>query len=388
MQELYERTSLTKRRVAQSSGYIDWATQPSIFKHYPDFLFSYAYGEKEELLVLELSRCITLEQTVASKPYYKLNTPSAGNLHPVELYVQIRGIKGIISGIYHVDAGAKKFVLLYEIESNGMETELGLAHKFHGMLCFVSCVPFRSEWKYGERALRYIYLDVGHQVAALKASAKLLHQESTILSHPNLTNLNLRMGFREDESLCSVFAIGKMGDKNVTPIKKNLLHVSPTNYTTSDMTLKSIIKKQPLLDALPYTYMPTKEVILQRRSAREFGVPSSDDGVLTKLIESWKEVAAPLTCHELFFQEALIPMMLDQHFIKNAQRIIVLTCHEFSAKTLMLAGAFMHKIYLETLQEGMACSSIGAFYDADVQKLLHTKESVLCVCALGKERSV
>ena len=55
----------------------------------------------------------------------RLNVPSAGNLHPVELYVQIRGIKGIISGIYHIDALEERLVLLREIERDGLETYVG-----------------------------------------------------------------------------------------------------------------------------------------------------------------------------------------------------------------------------------------------------------------------
>ncbi len=112
MHEWYERTALTPMRVARATGYIDWSMQPSLFKHYPEGLFSYDLNEHDALKVIALSRCVTSEHTVGGKPYVRLNTPSAGNLHPLELYVQIRGTQGIISGIYHVDAGRQKLVLI------------------------------------------------------------------------------------------------------------------------------------------------------------------------------------------------------------------------------------------------------------------------------------
>ena len=143
MHEAYDATALTPMRVARLSGYIDWVSQPSIFKHYPEFLFRYPFGSNPALRIAELSRMVTFEGVVGSKPYLRLSTPSAGNLHPIELYVQVRGVKGVLSGIYHVDAGANAMVLIREIERDGLETALGMQKKFEGMLFVVSVVPFR-----------------------------------------------------------------------------------------------------------------------------------------------------------------------------------------------------------------------------------------------------
>lgn len=88
MNEVYEESSLTPLRVAKLSGYRDSSSQPSMFKHYPDFLFRYKYEENPLLQIAELCRIVTSRFKSANQPYLQLNTPSAGNLHPVELYVQ------------------------------------------------------------------------------------------------------------------------------------------------------------------------------------------------------------------------------------------------------------------------------------------------------------
>jgi len=215
MNEVYEESSLTPLRVAQLSGYRDWSSQPLMFKHYPNFLYRYQYGENPSLRPIELCRIVTSTHNSANQPYIQLNTPSAGNLHPVELYVQIRGIKGIISGIYHVNAKEGTFVLLKEIEADGLESLVGIQKRMNGFIFVVSCVAFRAEWKYAKRAVRYCYLDAGHQVGAVGASLKLHGQEMTILSDFDAQTLQRFMGFGADEFVSAVMTCGEISTKSV-----------------------------------------------------------------------------------------------------------------------------------------------------------------------------
>jgi hypothetical protein len=49
---------------------------------------------------LWLTSAITLEKIYKNSPYKLRVNPSAGALYPTEIYVQIRGVGGIIDGIY------------------------------------------------------------------------------------------------------------------------------------------------------------------------------------------------------------------------------------------------------------------------------------------------
>ncbi|MBU0632948.1 nitroreductase family protein [bacterium] len=405
MHEVYEKTSLTPKRVASFGGYIDWITQPSVFKHYPDFLFSYTFGEKEQLQMLELSRCITSSEIIGAKPYNKLNTPSAGNLHPIELYVQIRSVKGIISGIYHVDVGTNRFVLIQEIQEDGIETAVGVFHKFEGMIFVLSCVPYRSEWKYGERAVRYCYLDAGHQIAAIEAAAAINNQETTIMSDFDVAALNALMGFKGEEFTCAVIAIGEKTQKSVKSLSKSLIHVAPTDYSDSKGFVPNVIAEEDVLKSKVYPILATKEAVLQRRSARKFeDLPMAQDD-FEHLMHMFSRSAYPLTCYCVVlrddvkeagvyvngkmiksgvFTEMLIGLLIDQHFIKNAQMVTVITAKHFSSDKLMLAGAFAHKLYLEAELRGLGFTGIGAFYDEKMQEFLQMKDYILYVCAVGK----
>ncbi|MBU0721056.1 nitroreductase family protein [bacterium] len=409
MIDFYEDTALTPMKAAALSGYIDWSSQPSIFKHYPEFLYRYKYGENQLLQMVELCRIITSRSVIGSKPYYQLNTPSAGNLHPMELYVQIRGIKGIISGIYHVDAGADEIVLIREIDSDGLEQNLGLSRRHDGMLFVLSCVPFRAEWKYAKRSSRYCYLDAGHQIAAVQAAAKLYGQETTIVSDFDLLEFNRCMGFKEEEFTCAVLACANPAPKSVQPLKQKLMHVSPTDYNESLGNSISLIAKGAVFKSDPFSLACgiSREDILKRRSARVFESSGMQEESLEYFMNLLHKATYPLECFNIVLKEGLYKagiyfsgvmiqeglfadeicsLLVNQSFVKNADILTVMTSKHFSANKLMLSGSFTHNLYLEASAKNIGCSGIGAFYDKKLQDFLGTQNYILYVSALGKER--
>lgn len=409
MHKRYLETALTPMRVARSSGYMEWASQPSIFKHYPHFLFRYAYGSHSALKMAELSRFISSRSIIGAKPYYQLNIPSAGNLHPTELYVQIRGIKGVLSGIYHVDALHEELVLLREIEGDGLEPAVGVDKKFAGMIFLISCVPFRSEWKYGERALRYCYMDVGHQVGAIDASAAVAGHNTTILSGFDTACLNSIMGFGREEYSAAVIAVGSESDKEVEAIKSGLMQVSPTDYCDS----KGEIPRQIAMED-PYSVegerreMKADELsIRNRRSARHFAPQALPGPLFEHFMHSVMQAPEPLDCFVIVLQsetlrcglyrenkllkegcfgDASAALLVGQRFVKDAAMIVVMTAEAYGSSALISAGVFAQQLYLDAVSRGAGFTGIGAFYDAKLQRFLGTEAPIIYVGALGVER--
>eukprot|EP00211_Chloroparvula_japonica_P004391 CAMPEP_0119127690 /NCGR_PEP_ID=MMETSP1310-20130426/6138_1 /TAXON_ID=464262 /ORGANISM="Genus nov. species nov., Strain RCC2339" /LENGTH=624 /DNA_ID=CAMNT_0007117969 /DNA_START=53 /DNA_END=1927 /DNA_ORIENTATION=+ len=145
--------------------------------------------------------------------------PSSGNLHPVEAYVLagnslLAGCPSAESGRDRDDRGGRdpEFCGHGGRVEGGGEQEMAdrdcdrdgyLFHyePDHHQLCLrasgtlapgysiprdvllvgLSSIHWREEWKYGERALRYCYLDTGHAVGALRASAALLGWDVRLL---------------------------------------------------------------------------------------------------------------------------------------------------------------------------------------------------------------
>jgi SagB-type dehydrogenase family enzyme len=86
---------------------------------------------------------------------------SAGNLHPVELYVVCSGVSGVADGVHHF--APLEFAL----------TTLRTGAVTPGPACTLvfTGIPWRTAWKYGERGFRHLYWDAGTMLANLLAVA-------------------------------------------------------------------------------------------------------------------------------------------------------------------------------------------------------------------------
>lgn len=121
------------------------------------------------LAIEELSYLLWCTQGVkgiTSRPSTLRNVPSAGARHSFETYLLINRVNGIKPGIYRYLAIDHK---LMEVN-----TEPDIAEKVtqscgaqifikNSAVTFIwSTVIYRMKWRYGERAYRYVHLDVGH----------------------------------------------------------------------------------------------------------------------------------------------------------------------------------------------------------------------------------
>jgi SagB-type dehydrogenase family enzyme len=406
MHDIYDATALTPLRVARSSGYIDWASQPSLFKHYPDFLYRIGFDAVDALTPIARARRITSQAEVGGKPYRRLNTPSAGNLHPVELYVQVRGVKGVLSGIYHVDAQREELVLLQECGAEGLEPLLGMAHRFEGFLFILSVVPFRSEWKYGVRAWRYCYMDAGHQLGALCAAQEAAYE---VLTGIDSAALNRVMGFDGQEFACAAVAVGAEGDRPAQTPAKPLMRVAPTDYCEGGDTVAGWIDRTETarrpINALGSDADET--VRLQRRSARAFSGAAMPADVFEHIMHRLREAPEGMHAYAAVlrggnaepglygaeglrkpgaFDETLTALLVDQRFIANAEIVMVVCAQRYDADLQMGAAAFAHALSLDAAARSVGYTAIGAFYDKKLQTFLQTPDYILYVGVFGMER--
>lgn len=391
------------------TGYLDWDAQPAQFKHYPAFLYRYSLDAHEAFKTAALARCITFRSQIGGKPYYRLNTPSAGNLHPTELYVQIRGIEGVIDGIYHLDALEERLVLIQEIDGDGIEVYMGQspAKRRKGMVFLVSIVPFRAEWKYGSRAYRYCYLDAGHQLGAICAAVGLNRQNCKIMSEMDLHKINQKMGFGKHESACIAVACGDVSERNAKVLKAPMMQVCPVDYTVQSAELLQKVFEVSYHDRFnPLPFSASEAEILERRSARSFVPKALSTGEVEQLFALFENLPERLKAYIVLtnieegppgvylsgncekpgdFTTGMVHMLVDQKFVANASSVVVFTSEHFAPEFLMQAGMFAHYLSLELMKIGLGCTGIGAYYDQKLESFLETDDAILYVCALGAE---
>jgi SagB-type dehydrogenase family enzyme len=100
--------------------------------------------------------------------------PSAGALYPYEIYLVINDVEGVPRGIYHYAVLEHALELVEEGDYSGRITRAGLDQEMLGEsnVTFVLAAVFdRVRHKYGERGVRYVYIEAGHlsQNIALQA---------------------------------------------------------------------------------------------------------------------------------------------------------------------------------------------------------------------------
>jgi len=96
-----------------------------------------------------LAQCAGLTRRVPHSDDYFRAASSAGNCHPLELYVCARETDGLADGVWHYDPRGHAL------------TKIGPPPNGDVAALVVSGVPWRSCWKYAERGYRYLGWDCG-----------------------------------------------------------------------------------------------------------------------------------------------------------------------------------------------------------------------------------
>lgn len=182
---------------------MDWANQPPPHKHYPEVprielpspgtlpagpsdLWQALHGRRSRrdfsanpLRLEDLALLIWACQGITARqgPHLLRTAPSAGALYPFETYVSVQAVEGLHPCLAHLHVPSFTLeVLGNENPGPGLAAAaLGQGFVRRAATVFVWTVVLpRSAWKYGDRSLRYIGLDLGHVCQNLCLAAEAL----------------------------------------------------------------------------------------------------------------------------------------------------------------------------------------------------------------------
>lgn len=127
------------------------------------------------------------------------NVPSAGSRHPFETYLFLREVEGIRPGIYHYLPAAHELEVWEKREDyRDVLTEAlhGQAFAAEAPAVFVwSAVPYRTEWRYGLQAHKYMLLDAGHVCENLYLACEAIGCGTCAIGSYNQELLDELLGF-------------------------------------------------------------------------------------------------------------------------------------------------------------------------------------------------
>lgn len=191
--DYHQRSKHSLQQYAAGPGTLDWDAQPNPFRHFdgaeqfplpllakqlsdiryadlyrPGAVTAAAWSKQNLAALLELSLGLSAWKQYGPSRWSMRCNPSSGNLHPTEAYVILSDVPDLPEGVFHYRSDE------HALELRCRYTEQTASATQQQILLGLSSIHWREAWKYGERAWRYVQLDVGHAIACLRYAAAVL----------------------------------------------------------------------------------------------------------------------------------------------------------------------------------------------------------------------
>ncbi|MBN3927627.1 SagB/ThcOx family dehydrogenase [Nostoc sp. NMS4] len=401
-------------------NYVDASTQPSPFKVYPKFYRRVKLNLNNPVhSFISLTSAITLEKVYKDGLYQLRVNPSAGALYPTEVYVQVRGIEGMINGIYHLEVENNCLTLIYELIDDGLESYIIPGKSINGFIFLISCVYYRSSWKYQNRSMRYCLLDSGHHLGAIAASAYLHQKDIQLVFDFDKLALNSDLGFENKEFITACAVSGEVQNKKIRRLRLKVPFVCGTDYFEANKFIEDAYQATTLqkshqqkLEHPQFDFDKDKfyRTVWNRRSIRRFRKESISQEDYLYVVqqlqqsiptENYEEIEIYSVVHRVEgmtpglyrgthlvktgnFSEKTGYLCINQAIARDGAVTLFFVSDYLNYQTAMqIAGFLVQRLYLTSNYLGIQCSGIGAYYDDETQELLETNKDVLYGMVIG-----
>jgi SagB-type dehydrogenase family enzyme len=415
MQEFHNQTDITKKNAFTQTQFINWQTQPQAYKQYPKFFRRFNLNDYEELSFIKNFGKITYTKKYGNDEVKLRVNPSAGGLYPCEIYIQIRGVKSLLNGIYHYEPLNNNITLIHELSKDGLESYMNLKQK--KFIFLLSNAYFRTSWKYEKRAIRYLLLDSGHQLACIYASLVLEQLQGDFNLNFEKEILNQTFSFDNYEHFVSAISCGEYKDIKTKELRDKIPFVNPCDYFIKEPLIEKFYEKYYENSFEPITFeflkeLPKKQLqdaIDTRRSARAF----KDEHISKAHFESiLKDILPFAKKHglEIYFINHKIDTLekgiYKEYVLEQSGEFSKVSTHlafnqkvggssgatlfftskieaNYSFNTI-LAGFLAHIISLRATILDIYSTGIGAYFDDETKRVLKTNNNILYLMAVGK----
>ncbi len=417
MQEFHKKTNITLKNSFEQTQFIDWRTQPQVYKTYPNFFRRFFLDNYAELKFIKNFGKITYTKTYKKDEVNLRVNPSAGGLYPCEIYIQIRAVKGFLSGIYHYEALKDSLVLIHELSNDSLEYyfEKPSSQKF---IFLISNVYFRSSWKYEKRASRYLLLDTGHQLASIYTALKLENLNYEFCFDFNKEELNKVFGFESSEFFQLAIFVDNKKEIKSKKLREKLVSVSPVDYIIKNTFIEEFSKKinnEKFQDISSLNFLEelSKEelqnTVNKRRSIRAFKQEAIFKEEFDFILKDIFEVATTLNIEIFFINYNIVGLIKGIYknvsLLKSGEYMLEGEKLAFNQKlggsgaftlfftskiksnyvqTYILSGFLAHIINLRAAYLNIGCSGLGAYFDDICQDFLKTQNNILYLQAVGR----
>ncbi len=182
---------------------------------------------KEPLSLEELSQLLWAAQGITDVRHGFRAAPSAGATYPLVVYVAVgeNGVRGLKPGVYRYDPYRHILVLVKEgdVRSELCRASLGQPWVREAPVVFVITANFsRTTRRYGERGVRYVYMEAGHAAQNMYLEAAALKLGMVVVGAFHDDEVREVIGAPEGHDPLYVIPLGKPAVEVKPPTREEL----------------------------------------------------------------------------------------------------------------------------------------------------------------------
>ena len=140
------------------------------------------------------------------------SAPSAGALYPLVVYLVAGNVTGLKQGIYQYSPDGHK---LSRIKDGDSRMELATAAykqrwiQDSAALLIFSAIEKKTTWKYGQRGIRYIHIEVGHSAQNVFLQAQSLGLDAAVVGALDDARIKKILNLSNEEQVLYLMPVGR-----------------------------------------------------------------------------------------------------------------------------------------------------------------------------------
>ena len=168
---------------------------------------------KDPLNISEISQILWAAQGITDNTYGLRTAPSAGALYPLELYIAASNVDELNSGLYHYNP---KDHTLEKISGGDKRTDISNAAlrqdaiENSSAIIIIAAVVERTVVKYGNRAERYVHIEVGAVGQNIYLESVSLGLGTVMIGAFKDNALKKVLGLQNNEGPFAIMPLGKL----------------------------------------------------------------------------------------------------------------------------------------------------------------------------------
>lgn len=168
--------------------------------------------KKEALSLKEISQILWSAQGITEPSFGGRTAPSAGALYPLEIYLVVKNIKELPAGVFKYKAENHSLIKIFEGEISKQLAKTALGQGFIAeapAVLVVGAVFERTTQKYGQRGLRYVFMEAGHAAQNVYLQAESLGLGTVTIGAFDDEEIKKLLKISENEHPLYIMPVGK-----------------------------------------------------------------------------------------------------------------------------------------------------------------------------------